>query len=192
MPDVTGAPVPTGSSPFDVPGDLGKLADHFGDGFSVATASGLPSSGNWVGRSMWVVDEALIYVWNGSAWSGEGSVIAPTAATGWSFSGGFAVSKVGTSKRTDASVQITRSGGTLSISTSGYTTVGTIIPAAARVAGSPVRYPDTVVWSGSPGNVFVPAKLAVDPASGLVQLRAVGSGFSLYTNGFFELMAPLF
>ena len=63
MVDVTGAPVPTGGSPFDVPGDLAALAGHFGDDefFSVATASSLPSSGNWPGRLLMARDTGVLY-----------------------------------------------------------------------------------------------------------------------------------
>lgn len=70
MADVTGAPVPTGSSPFDVPGDLADLADHFGDAdfFAVDTASALPMTGNWVKRRMKARDTGVEYVWSGSTW----------------------------------------------------------------------------------------------------------------------------
>lgn len=70
MTDVTGAPLPTGASPFNVPGDLKALADHFGDQtyFSVATTASLPTSGNWPGRILHVEDIDVIAEWTGSAW----------------------------------------------------------------------------------------------------------------------------
>jgi hypothetical protein len=70
MADVTDAPVPTGSSEFDIPGDLGRLADHFGDGnmFAVANAAALPSTDNWVGRMLTTSDNGNLYRWLGSAW----------------------------------------------------------------------------------------------------------------------------
>lgn len=63
MADVTNAPVPTGGSPFDVPSDLAELAGHFGDldYFSRATASALPSSGNWQGRILMARDTGILY-----------------------------------------------------------------------------------------------------------------------------------
>ena len=63
MADVTGIPVPTGASPFDVPGDLRAFADHVGglSMFSVATASSLPSSGNWEGRLLMARDSGVLY-----------------------------------------------------------------------------------------------------------------------------------
>ena len=68
MADVTGGTPPTGSSPFDVPGDLAEVYDHFGDAsmFSVANAVSLPSAGNWPGRTLQAADTGVLYKWNGS------------------------------------------------------------------------------------------------------------------------------
>jgi hypothetical protein len=67
MADVTGAPVPSGASEFDVPGDLKALADHFGGAhmYSAVNAAALPSTGNWAGRLMLTADTGLLYAWNG-------------------------------------------------------------------------------------------------------------------------------
>lgn len=64
MADETGAPVPTGASPFDVPGDLKELADHFGAPKYVSTRSELPLSGNWAGRELLVIETNEWYTWN--------------------------------------------------------------------------------------------------------------------------------
>ncbi|UOE45465.1 hypothetical protein [Agromyces larvae] len=68
MADVTGAPVPLGTDEFDIPGDLGALADHFGgqDMFSVANAAALPSSDSWPGRILMTRDTNTLYVRNGA------------------------------------------------------------------------------------------------------------------------------
>lgn len=70
MVDVTGAPVPLGSSPFDVPGDLKDLADHFGGPgmFAVANAAALPTTGNWTGRTLWVQSLGQPREWDGTGW----------------------------------------------------------------------------------------------------------------------------
>lgn len=70
MADVTGAPLPTGASPFDVPGDLKDLADHFGDPdqFERPTPGDLPATGNWPGRTMYVTSDGTTRLWTGSAW----------------------------------------------------------------------------------------------------------------------------
>lgn len=70
MADVTGFTRPTNASPFDVPGDINKLADHFGDPgmFSVPDAASLPAAGNWPGRLLTVADTGAIYKYNGTAW----------------------------------------------------------------------------------------------------------------------------
>lgn len=70
MADVTDAPVPTGSSEFDIPGDLGRLADHFGDSdmFAVPTTADLPASDNWPGRTLMTSDNKIVYLWTGSGW----------------------------------------------------------------------------------------------------------------------------
>lgn len=71
MVDVTGAPVPTGASEFDVPGDLKALADHFGgsDYLSVPTVSALPAVGNWAGRIMQAVDTGSLHSWSSTGWN---------------------------------------------------------------------------------------------------------------------------
>lgn len=68
MADVTGGTPPTGASPFRPPEDYKAVYDHFGAPgmFSVATASALPASGNWAGRTLTVADKGVVYVWNGS------------------------------------------------------------------------------------------------------------------------------
>lgn len=70
MADVTDAPVPTGASEFDVPGDLGALADHFGglDMYSRANAAALPSTDNWEGRQLLARDTRIVYVWTSVGW----------------------------------------------------------------------------------------------------------------------------
>lgn len=70
MADVTDAPVPTGSSPFDVPGDLSALADHFGDPamFSVAIPADLPAAvDNWPGRQVYVRSDKSFRIWDATA-----------------------------------------------------------------------------------------------------------------------------
>ena len=54
MADVTGGTPPTGISLFDVPADIKKVYEHFGDPdmFSRATVGDLPASGNWKGRTL--------------------------------------------------------------------------------------------------------------------------------------------
>lgn len=63
MADVTGIPVPTNASPFDVPGDIKKVADAVGDQtrYSVANAAALPASGNWLGRILMTQDTKDLY-----------------------------------------------------------------------------------------------------------------------------------
>jgi len=83
MADATGAPVPTGTSPFDVPGDLKDLADHFGDEefYSVASASNLPASGNWRGRVLMARDTGVLYVC--TALPGTWKTVTSTDDSGW-------------------------------------------------------------------------------------------------------------
>ncbi len=91
MVDITGAPVPTNLSPFDVPADLKSLADHFGASETVAAAANLPGSGNWQGRKLTVRDTWRTYTWTGSAWVREtpwwaasGTVTCPASGGGGS------------------------------------------------------------------------------------------------------------
>lgn len=88
MADVTNAPVPTGNSEFDVPGDLQALADHFGDSefYSRATASGFPPADNWQGRLMLARDTGTLYRWFGSSWvvsSEDTGWLTPTLTSPW-------------------------------------------------------------------------------------------------------------
>lgn len=89
MADVTGGTPPTGSSEFDVPGDLADVYDHFGDTskFAVADAASLPASGNWPGRMLMTSDTGFVYRWLGSAWkmvAGDTGDVDVTYSTGWS------------------------------------------------------------------------------------------------------------
>lgn len=55
----TGYTAPTNGSPFQPPADMAAIYKWWDDrvGVSVATASALPTSGNWVGRTIFVADE---------------------------------------------------------------------------------------------------------------------------------------
>lgn len=67
MADTTVAPVPTGASEFDVPGDLQALADHFGGSgmFKVATIATLPlAAANWPGRQLYVEEDKSFRIWD--------------------------------------------------------------------------------------------------------------------------------
>jgi len=52
------------------PEQITDVYEHFDPliGETAATASALPASGNWTGRTVYVQDTAAHYVWNGSAW----------------------------------------------------------------------------------------------------------------------------
>lgn len=89
MADVTAAPFPIGSDEFDVPGDIKKVVDHFGDDemFARPDIASLPASGNWPGRMLMTSDTGFIYRWSGTAWgvvSGDTGDVALSLATGWS------------------------------------------------------------------------------------------------------------
>ena len=64
MADVTGGKPPTGLSPFRPPEDFQAVYEHFGspDMFSVASASALPTTGNWPGRTLVARDKGVLYV----------------------------------------------------------------------------------------------------------------------------------
>jgi hypothetical protein len=84
----TGYTEETATEAFDPVGTPNRIFSWFDAlvGESVATASALPASGNWNGRTIFVVDVKAVYVW-ATSWSRVVSV--PTAWTGVSFATGF-------------------------------------------------------------------------------------------------------
>jgi hypothetical protein len=90
----TGYTNPTNDNTFAPPADMTAVYEHFDPliGETVATAADLPSSGNWVGRTITVVDTGFVYIWFSAGWkfmAGSAAADIATFSTGWtSMTGG--------------------------------------------------------------------------------------------------------
>jgi len=79
----------TNSSAMLGPAQITAVYEHFDPlvGETVATASSLPTLGNWVGRSIFVADTKTDYKWDGAGWFVSGGVATftdvVTFGTGW-------------------------------------------------------------------------------------------------------------
>jgi hypothetical protein len=67
----TGYTAPTNTSPMVGPSQMADIYKWFDDriDLSVATASALPTSGNWAGRRAIVLDRGVLYFHNGTSWA---------------------------------------------------------------------------------------------------------------------------
>jgi hypothetical protein len=90
----TGYTAPTNDSTFAPPADIATVYTHFDPliGETVATLADLPASGNWVGRTITVVDTLFVYVWSSTGWvfvAGSAAADIASFSTGWtSLTGG--------------------------------------------------------------------------------------------------------
>ena len=92
MTDVTGGTPPTGGSEFEPHEDIAAVYAHFGaeSMFSVANAAALPSSGNWLGRTLMTQDTGDVYrcVASPSTWRAyRVSALSPYNSTTVGFTG---------------------------------------------------------------------------------------------------------
>jgi len=82
------------TDPFAPPADITAVYAHFDSllGETVPTVADLPSSGNWVGRTITTVDTTFLYEWTATGWvfiAGSAAADIATFSTGWtSLTGG--------------------------------------------------------------------------------------------------------
>lgn len=169
--------------------DITGVYEHFDDlvGESVADAASLPGSGNWTGRTIWVVADESHYVWNGTSWADQSvassSLYAPLEPSGWEATGDIEVETVGGKKKTTISIILNRASSGVSVPSGSYLSVGAVIPTEARFATGN-RYMFATIWTDSAWTAGV---VFINMVDGVVSLRAIPSTVTLNTSGFVEI-----
>jgi hypothetical protein len=196
---MTGRTNYTGVSNGDVPDfgtDITDVYEHFDPlvGESAATVGALPSTGNWTGRTVWVVAESAHYVWTGSTWDDQGAPESTStlhsglAVSGYSVTGDIETETVGAKKKVTLSLIINRTGAGVSVPSGSYLTIGTVLPSAARFAAGN-RYQMVSIWTDGGWTTGV---VYMEMNTGVISLRAIPSTVTMGTSGFVELNCVLY